>query len=646
MKRILIVDDIEENLYLLRTLLEGHGYAVDQAGNGSEAIVQALSTLPDMVISDILMPVIDGYTLCRIWKADPRLKRLPFVFYTATYTDPHDERLALDMGADAFIVKPAEVEDFLARIETVLDLGGEGKLGAPQSPRIGEEEMLKHYSEALIRKLEHKMFKLEEANRELEATLQAKTQAESALRESEEKFRQLFNLESDAIFLIHNETGEILEANESAAALYGYAHDELVRMKNTDLSSEPDKTRRAMADHSTVIPIRYHRKKDGSVFPVEITASHLQWNGQPAHIAAIRDISARMRTEETMRENERIFRLITDNMTDTLWMMDLNFSYSYASPSLLKNRGYTFDELRQLPLERQLTPESYALAASVIAEEMTPERLARKDLQLSRTMELENVRKDGSTFWAEVTMTILRDPDGVPVSILGVGRNITDRKRAEDAIKRSLREKELLLREIHHRVKNNMQVISSLVSLQSNSSQQGDPRAMLTDVQNRIRSIALIHELLYMSDDVSRIDFGVFVGKIVQNLTTAYGASGVTFSITGDAVKLGIDRAVPCGLIMNELISNALKHAFAGKGRGAIAVDLRERGGECVMTVADDGDGLPENVDMRGAKTLGFRLVHLLAEQIGGTIAITRKGGTAFRISFRNEVDAADVSSP
>jgi len=169
---------------------------------------------------------------------------------------------------------------------------------------------------------------------------------------------------------------------------------------------------------------------------------------------------------------------------------------------------------------------------------------------------------------------------------------------------------------------------------------------MLTDVQNRIRSIALIHELLYMSDDVSRIDFGVFVGKIVQNLTTAYGASGVTFSITGDAVKLGIDRAVPCGLIMNELISNALKHAFAGKGRGAIAVDLRERGGECVMTVADDGDGLPENVDMRGAKTLGFRLVHLLAEQIGGTIAITRKGGTAFRISFRNEVDAADVSSP
>ena len=113
MKRILIVDDIEENLELLRILLEGHGYEVEQASNGSEAMAKALEKVPDMIISDVLMPIMDGYALCSKWKADERLKRVPFIFYTATYTDPRDEQLAINMGADAFIVKPIERDEFL-----------------------------------------------------------------------------------------------------------------------------------------------------------------------------------------------------------------------------------------------------------------------------------------------------------------------------------------------------------------------------------------------------------------------------------------------------------------------------------------------------------------------------------------------------
>jgi CheY-like chemotaxis protein len=179
MKNILIVDDNEDNLYLLRVLLNGHGYEVEQAINGSEALVKALGKKHDMIISDILMPVIDGFTLCRIFKADERLKQIPFVFYTATYTDPRDEKLALDLGANAFIVKPAEPDEFIRRIEEVVVANRNGKLTSQQKETTGEAVVLKEYNEVLIRKLEHKMLRLEQANKALETEIEARKQAES-----------------------------------------------------------------------------------------------------------------------------------------------------------------------------------------------------------------------------------------------------------------------------------------------------------------------------------------------------------------------------------------------------------------------------------------------------------------------------------
>jgi two-component sensor histidine kinase len=174
MKKVLIADDIEENLYLLNLLLKSNGYTVIQACNGSEAIVQALNTPPDLIITDILMPVIDGFTLCRIWKADERLSRIPFIFYTATYTDPRDERLAFDMGADGFIIKPAEPDVFMREIEDILEQHRNGTLPASRGTGTGEDVILKNYNEVLTNKLEHKMARLESINRELTTALKEK----------------------------------------------------------------------------------------------------------------------------------------------------------------------------------------------------------------------------------------------------------------------------------------------------------------------------------------------------------------------------------------------------------------------------------------------------------------------------------------
>jgi PAS domain S-box-containing protein len=190
MTRVLVVDDKEENRYYLEALLTGHRFVVESARHGAEALTMARQNPPDIVISDLLMPVMDGYTLLRHWKADPRLKSMPFIVYTATYTEPEDERLALSLGADAFILKPAEPDDFLNRLREVQARATSFR-PAVANPDADENDLLKNYSETLIRKLEEKTLQLEDANRALERDIAGRRIVETALRESEADFRTL-----------------------------------------------------------------------------------------------------------------------------------------------------------------------------------------------------------------------------------------------------------------------------------------------------------------------------------------------------------------------------------------------------------------------------------------------------------------------
>lgn len=191
MSRILVVDDKEENRYYLEALLTGHSFVVESARHGAEALTMARRNPPDIVISDLLMPVMDGYTLLRHWKADARLKSKPFIVYTATYTEPEDERLALSLGADAFILKPAEPEDFLNRLREVQARVASSSPAEPKAHAADDSDLLRNYSETLIRKLEEKTLQLEEANRALERDIAGRRIVETALRESEAHFRTL-----------------------------------------------------------------------------------------------------------------------------------------------------------------------------------------------------------------------------------------------------------------------------------------------------------------------------------------------------------------------------------------------------------------------------------------------------------------------
>jgi signal transduction histidine kinase/DNA-binding response OmpR family regulator len=211
MKRILVVDDKEENVYYLQVLLTGHGYEVDVARHGAEALIKARQSPPDLVVSDLLMPVMDGYTLLRLWRSDARLKKIPFLVYTATYTEPEDERLALSLGADAFILKPAEPEDFLARIRQMETRDGVRQGSPPPTATGNETELLKVYSETLIRKLEEKSLQLEESNRTLLKDIAARKEIERELRAKTAFLEAQVNSSLDGILVVDNQGRKILQ---------------------------------------------------------------------------------------------------------------------------------------------------------------------------------------------------------------------------------------------------------------------------------------------------------------------------------------------------------------------------------------------------------------------------------------------------
>jgi two-component system cell cycle sensor histidine kinase/response regulator CckA len=249
MKRVLLVDDHEENLYLSRVLLESQGFEIDLARNGAEALAKARDDPPDLIISDVLMPIMDGFALCRDCKADERLNAVPFVFHTATYTDQKDSQLAMAIGADAFITKPVEPEDFMTEITAVLSRAESAHSTVPREPEIAEADFAREHSEALIRMVEQKIQQVEHANRALQQEIAEHRQTAKSLHESERRFRGLFETMSQGVVYMDTD-GRIVLANPAAERIIGVSQNEMLGKTALDADWGP-------------------AREDGSAFPYE-----------------------------------------------------------------------------------------------------------------------------------------------------------------------------------------------------------------------------------------------------------------------------------------------------------------------------------------------------------------------------------------
>jgi len=338
------------------------------------------------------------------------------------------------------------------------------------------------------------------------------------------------------------------------------------------------------------------------------------------------------RLVRALRDSEERFRHTFEQTAVGVAHVSLDGELIRVNRRFAEITGYTTDELVGMRLQQLSHPDDATAATDNIRRVVDGEHE-------SFSSERRFLRKDGTVVWVDSTVSPVRDEHGEPRYVIKMALDATARKRGEAAMKALLAEKDVLLREIHHRVKNNMQVVSSLLSLQALNLEDEKLRRVFQESQSRVRAMALIHETLYESDDLSRIELEPYISRVGDGLIGMYGhpSERVSLRVAAAGVALDIDDTVPCGLIINELLSNSLKYAFPNERSGEIRIEANSaEDGRVTLAVRDDGVGLPDDVDIHRTSTMGMRLVTGLVEnQLGGTIEVDRSAGTAFRITFR-----------
>ena len=349
------------------------------------------------------------------------------------------------------------------------------------------------------------------------------------------------------------------------------------------------------------------------------------------------DVTDRKTAEDELRKSEERFREVSNLTSDYAYAYrvepDGELVNEWVTGALEKITGFTAKEIHDA-----------GGWESLIYEGDMPIPMAQLKLLLaneSSKVEYRIVNKKGKVRWMlDYARPVFDEKEGRVVHIYGAVQDITERKLGEQRIQKELKEKEVLLKEIHHRVKNNMNVITSLLSLQSQKIKNKDQAlAAFKESRDRIYSMALVHEQLYMSKDLSKIDMKPYIETISLKLQHAHASEkDVALDLIVKNVLLDINHAVPCGLILNELITNAYQHAFKGRKEGNIKISFRLLKDKAYrLIVQDDGVGLPEKIDIGKSETLGLQLIRILVDQINGELQIKRDKGTTFTILFTVE---------
>jgi len=338
---------------------------------------------------------------------------------------------------------------------------------------------------------------------------------------------------------------------------------------------------------------------------------------------------------DELQESEIKYRLLAENMQDVLFIQDMDLNFTYISPSAEQLFGYTINELMNMKLEKVFAKAFLQKALETF--EIYAEKANSKDIEVP-LLEFEYLRKNGTTFWGELKSTFLRDKKGNLTGLQGLLREITARKLVEEQINNDLMEKEILIKEIHHRVKNNLNVVISLISLQASTikTKENALKAFKESI-NRIYVMALVHEKLYQSDDMTSIAMKSYIPTMVNELLQTYGMTGrVTLNLQLKDVFLDINTAIPCGLILNELVTNALKYAYSDQenGRLKIMFKLNKKEKQYTLEIEDNGPGLPKEFEATKSGTLGLQLVHILIKQLHGNLTINRENGTHIHMTF------------
>lgn len=453
---------------------------------------------------------------------------------------------------------------------------------------------------------------------------------EDDLKRSESRYRELFDKNPLPVMIYDADDLNIMDVSQAAIEEYGFTRDEFMGMSVLDIRPVEDISALKMSVNNRPsgrdkAEILRHRKKDGTVFYVDITSHEIIFLGKKSILAICRNVTSQVLTEEALRESQERLRATLESINDAIIIIDPELNVTWANRSASNSIGY-------------LVGQKCYSSASGASEPCTdcPAIRSLKEEKSYHTVE-EMTGPDGLTRTFFVNTAPMYDKWGSVVGVVKSLKDISEMKRSEKLLRESLAEKEILLKEVHHQVKNNLQAISGLISMQSNFSSDLWTKKVLQDSQNRILSIALIYERLYLRDDLKRIDFGEYVHCLVNQLARIFRAEekGIEFDVLYDEMSLNVETAVPCGLIITELVSNSLKHAFPDNGGGRIKLQLKRKGiDQFVIAMDDNGIGIGDEFEISTNNSLGLNLVRSYVEFLSGTIEVSLKDGAHFKITF------------
>ncbi len=380
-----------------------------------------------------------------------------------------------------------------------------------------------------------------------------------------------------------------------------------------------------------------HRRKDGR--PLEVASHWLlktSTDGSHTVVEINSDISDRKRAEHA---TQYLASIVTCS-DDAIISKDLNGVVTSWNQGAERLFGYASEEMVGRSILKIFPPER-------MKEELTLLGLVAKGHQVKH-YETERVSKSGDRLPVSVSISPIKDNDGRIVGAAKIVRNISQQKIVEEALRRSLEEKAALLQEVHHRVKNNLTVVASLLAMQADSSDDPKLAQKLKNSERRVLSMAAIHDLLYRHENVNKVEFAQYTRKLVSQMFSSYTlAPGLSYKVDLAPVEVAVEQAVPCGLILNELVTNAIKYAYPG-GRGEVFIGLVEENGEVKLTVTDRGVGIPPGLDLQTGASLGLRLLNLLVGQLDGRLERGNAPGTSFTVIFPKISDrkGGETASP
>ncbi len=612
---ILIVDDHLETLDVLEAVLKQANYNILKATSGEEALRWLLKMDFALILLDVKLPTLSGFEVARLIRQRERNRYVPIIFITGVTKDAESISQGYLAGAVDYLMKPVDADILRAKVSFFIDIYVKHEALKQAGKHFSN---LSQTGNLIVWRADARNLRFQFVSSEAEKLLGYPVESWVA---------------DDGFFVAH------LHPQDSKwviSSMLRAAHDRVPVEIEYRMIAQDGTT------HWFHNVIRVPKDDDDST---ELIGIMLDISERKEAEEAIRlaNEDLERRVKERTSELERAERIAThararyqelvEGLDAIVWeALPKTLIFTYVSSKAEAILGYppTLWTANPKFWKNIIHPDDRERITRQLSE-LNPE-------QAERELEYRVLTSDGRVLWLNNLIGITQTSGETGESnqrLRGIMIDITERKRMEGLLRRSVEEKDLLLKEIHHRVKNNLQIISSLLNLQKNYVSSIECKGVLDESQNRVHSMALIHEKLYQTENLTEIHFAEYIQDLSSFLFRSYGVDPERVKLSVDSqASLNIDTAIPCGLIVSELVSNALKYAFAERESGEICIVTKQVNGLFELKVQDDGIGFPEHLDIKNTQSLGMRLVNTLAKQLQGNIEMTRSPGTSFRICF------------